>query len=510
MKPTVIYVRVSSKSQKEEGYSIPAQKKLLSDFAKMNGFRIVKSFEDDETAKSEGRAGFGEMVEFLKNDKRKIDTVLVEKTDRLYRNFKDYITIDDLGVTVFLVKENEKIGKDASSHQKFIHGIKVLMAKNYIDNLSEEAKKGLKQKAESGIYPCNTLPLGYIRKKIDGKSYPIIDKKNKDLVVKIFEHYATGLYSIERLLNKIDEEGLIIPANFPKSSKLSALRKSTLHGILRNPFYYGDFYWKGSLYRGKHKPLIDRELWEKTQNVLDRFQNKKMSSKYNTLKFTFRGLLKCEECGRTITGVRKIKPSGKKYTYYGCTKYKTDCSQKPVTEKELNEQIKSLLEGLKFPPEGIEYIRLGLKQSLQSKNNFEDKIKERLEKNKKDSEKQFKVLYGDRLDGTISKKFYKEQSKMLEKKIKKLENKINRYTKADIDYYKTGSEILELSQKAAILYKEATIEEKQRLLSFLLQNATLKDKELHVEYKKPFDKIYQRALCSDERGRPDSNRQPLP
>jgi len=96
---TVIYVRVSSKEQKEEGYSIPAQKKLLQEYARANDFKIVKEFEDDETAKSAGRTGFGQMVEFLKKSKD-VDTILVEKTDRLYRNFKDYVTIDELDGTV--------------------------------------------------------------------------------------------------------------------------------------------------------------------------------------------------------------------------------------------------------------------------------------------------------------------------------------------------------------------------------------------------------------------------
>jgi len=96
----VIYVRVSSKEQKEEGYSIPAQKKLLYEYARVNGFKVAKEFEDDETAKSAGRNGFGQMVKYLEANKD-VDTILVEKTDRLYRNFKDYVIIDDLGVTVF-------------------------------------------------------------------------------------------------------------------------------------------------------------------------------------------------------------------------------------------------------------------------------------------------------------------------------------------------------------------------------------------------------------------------
>ena len=146
MKKAVVYVRVSSKEQKREGYSIPAQKKLLWEYAKANSFSVVKKFEDDETAKSAGRTGFNKMIEYLKSNKD-VGTILVEKTDRLYRNFKDYVTIDDLKVTIFLVKESEEIGKNANSHQKFMHGIKLLMAKNYIDNLSEEVKKRTKGKS---------------------------------------------------------------------------------------------------------------------------------------------------------------------------------------------------------------------------------------------------------------------------------------------------------------------------------------------------------------------------
>src|SRR5439155_22967626 len=86
--------------------------------------------------------------------------VLVEKTDRLYRNLKDWVTLDDLDLEIHFVKENVILSRDSRSSEKFIHGIKVLMAKNYIDNLSEETKKGMLEKAEQGIYPT-VAPLGY-------------------------------------------------------------------------------------------------------------------------------------------------------------------------------------------------------------------------------------------------------------------------------------------------------------------------------------------------------------
>ena len=90
------------------------------------------------------------MLEFLRANPN-IRTVLVEKTDRLYRNFKDYVTLEDYDLEVHLVKEGTVISKDSKSHDKFIHGIKVLMAKNYIDNLSEEISKGLHEGLEQGF-----------------------------------------------------------------------------------------------------------------------------------------------------------------------------------------------------------------------------------------------------------------------------------------------------------------------------------------------------------------------
>lgn len=148
-KQVVIYARVSSKEQEREGFSIPAQLKLLRDYAKKKGFEIVEEYSDAETAKKAGRTNYNAMLAFLKAN-TEIRTVLVEKTDRLYRNFKDYVTLEDYDLEVHLVKEGSIISKNSKSHDKFIHGIKVLMAKNYIDNLSEEISKGLKEAVEEG------------------------------------------------------------------------------------------------------------------------------------------------------------------------------------------------------------------------------------------------------------------------------------------------------------------------------------------------------------------------
>src|ERR687886_2691492 len=95
----VLYARVSSKEQEKEGFSIPAQLKLLRQYAADQRFPILQEYIDVETAKRAGRTGFMAMVSFFRQqiqsrsdaDSRRI--LLVEKTDRHYRNIKDWVIL---------------------------------------------------------------------------------------------------------------------------------------------------------------------------------------------------------------------------------------------------------------------------------------------------------------------------------------------------------------------------------------------------------------------------------
>ena len=108
---------------------------------------MVLEYVDVETAKQTGRTAFGEMVDYLKAHPA-VRVMLVEKTDRLHHNLKDWVTVDELEVEIHFPKEGVVLSRESRSSEKFMHGIKVLMAKNYIDNLSEEARKGMQEKAE--------------------------------------------------------------------------------------------------------------------------------------------------------------------------------------------------------------------------------------------------------------------------------------------------------------------------------------------------------------------------
>ena len=241
--------------------------------------------------------------------------VLVEKTDRLYRNLKDWVTLDELDVEVHLVKEGVVLSRESRSSEKFMHGIKVLMAKNYIDNLSEEARKGMAEKAEQGLWP-SYAPLGYRNVTgANGKKMIELDPHLAPIIVRLFEWYSTGTMSLKDVARKVRAEGL----SFRKSGDSVPL--STVHKILRKRIYMGDFEWNGRVYKGAHEPIVSRELWERVQEVLEgRHAKRHRRAKHN---FAFSGLISCGHCGCAIVGEMKKQ----RYVYYHCSGYKRKCPE---------------------------------------------------------------------------------------------------------------------------------------------------------------------------------------
>ena len=150
------------------------------------------------------------------------------------------------------------MSEDSRSFEKFMHGIRVLMAKNYIDNLSEEVRKGMREKAEQGHWPT-VAHVGY---RNNSETHRIeVDPVRGPLVTKLFEWYARGDVSLKEVTRPAKEHSLTHPrAHRP-------LAKSEIHRILRNPIYAGDFVWNGRRYQGNHEPLISRVLFETVQEV---------------------------------------------------------------------------------------------------------------------------------------------------------------------------------------------------------------------------------------------------
>jgi DNA invertase Pin-like site-specific DNA recombinase len=109
-----------------------------------------------ETAKKAGRTGFRKIFGFLRVDPA--CQLLVEKTDRLYHNLPGIQPLGEIDPTIHFVKANQLLSKDSKSTERLMHEVKLVMAKNYIDNLSEETRNGMLEKARQGLWPSYAPP----------------------------------------------------------------------------------------------------------------------------------------------------------------------------------------------------------------------------------------------------------------------------------------------------------------------------------------------------------------
>jgi DNA invertase Pin-like site-specific DNA recombinase len=247
----VAYLRVSSKEQEKEGFSIDAQRQLVQDYAARKEMALLRIFEEAETAKRAGRTVFGEMLHFFRKNPS-CCTLVVEKTDRLYRNFADLVKVDDLNLDIHFVKEGVVLTPDSKSSDKLAHNVKVVLARHRIDNLSEETKKGMLEKARQGYWP-SFAPLGYLN--VDGargkrtiKPDPLL----APVISRIFEIYASGHYSLKQVAKMTRADGLC----YRKSG--DGVPTSTIQKILRNRIYSGDFDFDGVTYTGTYEPITPR------------------------------------------------------------------------------------------------------------------------------------------------------------------------------------------------------------------------------------------------------------
>ena len=479
----VVYIRVSSKEQEEVGFSLDAQLKFLNDYARSHNIEVVHTYMDVESAKTAGRTEFGQLVQFLQSQQAlppgnsSCQTVLVEKTDRFYRNVHDLVIIRDLGVTVHLAKENVVMSSGSRSHEKFVHGLNVLLAERMVDNLSEETKKGMLEKAQQGIWPSQA-PIGFMN--VEGpnkKRIIVIDEMLAPLVKRMFELYATGLYSTKELGTEATRIGLVHRKSGNK------LGKSVLYDILNNPIYYGDFYWKGVLYNGTHTPIIDKELFDKVQSVFNRRSSCPTGRQKHD--FLFHGLMTCGHCGCAM--VAEIKKG--KYVYYHCTGNKGKCPEKYSREEVIDQQFMESLKRIQLDNDVVDWIVAVMNSSTAEERVQREAQVTALNQQKQRLEARLEKMYLDKLDAVLDEEEYRRLSNKSRGELTDLKFNLERLQAQNEAKTMDSNRVLELAQKAATLYSAQISEEKRKLLNCVCSNSTFASGELTVNYRKPFDMI---------------------
>ena len=465
----IIYCRVSSKEQADEGYSLDSQDKLLKEYAEKHGFEVVKTYRISESASGKQvRKSFMEMMAYA--SKQRVSTVLCEKIDRLTRNLKDAAIVDDWVKEdskreIHFLKENFRLNSDTKAHDNFIWDMKVAVARFYTNNLSEEVRKGQKEKIAQGGYPSQAK-LGYktIGEKGHKKHIPVEPKAS--LMREAFELYATGNYSLKALVETMYKKGL-------RNDEGNKVLKSRMHELLSDPFYLGKIRWNGEIYPGEHEALISKGVFDEVQaKIVRQYKN----PQYKKHLPTFKAKITCGECGGTITW--EIQ---KGHWYGHCNHYKA-CSQREyVRQENVEEQIFPLFDGV--APK-VEAITKWLENAVVAKHaneiNKRESMRVELNVGRGKIKRWQEKMYEDKLDGKITEEFYERKSREFSAEDEMLLSNLTELGDDNKKYYEAGYSIHELAQHAVEIYnsKQATTENRRMLLSYIFSDLKLNSRKI--------------------------------
>ncbi len=214
-------------------------------------------------------------------------------------------------------------------------------SKYYIDNLSENVKRGMKHKVRIGVWPVQA-PLGYLNDKLTKTI--VVDPVRHKIIKKCFEMFATGKHSFTSISDFLFSVDI-------KSRSNKKIKVDTIKRMLSNRFYLGVMNYKGELHKGIHRPIISKQLFDLTQKQIVRFER----PRYNGHDFPFIGLARCGECGGAITAEshsRKYKNGNNPtFIYYRCTKKFGVCNQKYISQNNLAKQLRKSVRNITIPGE---------------------------------------------------------------------------------------------------------------------------------------------------------------
>lgn len=416
-----IYIRVSTKKQVEEGYSLDAQKERLIQIAETNGYIVYKVYADEgKSGKDTNRPAFQEMMEDMRNGK--FDKILVLKLDRISRSVIDLeIMIKEFQkYEVEFESASEKIDTSTSFGMMFIR-LLAIFAQFERERIKERINDTFETMVQEGRAITGDQPVGY---KKDENNKVVIDEEEEPVVNYFFDTYEK--YHSIRKASLYTNEKFNLTRNIKNYTKM-----------ITQTQYYGSY--KGN---DDYCPAyMTKERWDKIQKIKES-KNVKVYSAARTYIFT--GLLVDSNCGSKLTGNHSQKKTKSTYLYRCHKAVNKQC----ISTKNINEEIleKHLLDNLNlYIDEYFSSLELEYKQS-------KDKYKDNTKKIA-DIKAEMKRTTNSYNKGRMEEDEYDKEYEKLEKELKKLQEEP---VKKDLTKLK---DLTNINWKA--MYNELTRENKQ-------------------------------------------------
>ncbi len=470
-----IYTRKSTDTEDRQVRSISDQLAELKLLAIKEDIDVVDIFVEKQTAKSPGRPVFNEML--LRIEQGEANGILAWHPDRLARNSVD-------GGKVIYLLDTGKIAElkfptfwcDPTPQGKFMLSIAFSQSKYYVDNLSENIKRGHRNKVKDGIWP-QMSPLGYVNIKGAGI---IPDIETAKLIKKTFEAYSSGSFTLRQLRDKFNELGL-------KRKSGKELAVSNYQQILKNPIYTGLMRYNGEIFEGKHEPIITKKLFDSVQKVMMR--KSKPHSK-GLKPFLYRGFFRCGECSCFIT-----TETQKGHNYLRCTKRKNPCEQKYVREEIITSQVRTELQKVSLPLDWANWMIAENEKERQSETQSSEIFSQKTKDEISLLETKIEKLMNAYLENALSLEEYRESKNKLMCQKQLLKEKLSSFEKKSHNRFELADRFIKSSINNMELANEGIPEKIFREFKKVGSNFQIKDRTVLFEPRGAWRILAESGFC---------------
>lgn len=346
----IIYSRVSSKEQ-IEGTSLESQEAACREYALSHSIHVLRAFvERGESAKFADRTQLIELIDFCRQNKGRVQVLLVWKVDRFARNVGDHFNIKASLVKygVRVVSVTEPI--DANPEGKLMETILAGFAQFDNDIRATRTVQGMKRKLQEGIFPWRA-PLGYKSSTTSGEKKTQPDQPDQPLfglLQKAWREFSTGAYTKAEIRRLMNTWGI-------QTRKGTLLTAQSLDNFFRNSYYAGILVdpWSNEEHRGQHVPMVTQEEFARVQQIVGR-RNRSIPHQKQRVEFPLRGLVRCGNCRAYMTASFS-RGRSQRYPYYCC--FSTGCAhRKSYGVQPLHDEFSAFLDSIAPKPELAEKL----------------------------------------------------------------------------------------------------------------------------------------------------------
>ena len=405
----VLYVRVSSDEQ-INNFSLATQEDICRSAAERLGYTVDKVYSElGESAKTADRPELIKLFDYCHKNRKDIASVLVYRFDRVARNTMDHLSIraklaED---SIKLESASEPISDADSPTGKFLET--VLASMNELDNSirAEKARNGMRKRFMSGLIV--RPPLGYVNKEVDGKKVAVPDE-NFNLMKKSWEILSTGTKTLTEMADVMNH--LKLKSNF--KGTLIPITKQLTSTLFRNKFYCG--YIRSRKYqtelKGIHTPMITEEMFYRVQGIISgKYAPHIKKNMYNPL-FPLRGIVKCDNCGRFLTGAN-VHGRTKIYPKYWC---QGNCIPSTPAD-DLKEKLLNKLSSVQFSEDMVNLFTIYLHDKYDLKRNIITERQKRAESEILEQKRFMTLLVRGDMEGKYPRDIYDQEKKRIEDKL---------------------------------------------------------------------------------------------